>query len=129
MLRWLKFTRYLHEFGWLPTIYTPGNPESQAHDPWLSAEIPDSVQVVKRKIIEPYRIFKFITGRKSDEILTGSFVSAKKEGKISKFFIWIRGNFFIPDARKFWIKPSARYLTKYLKENPTISIGKLLVIT
>jgi len=118
VLRWLKFTRYLHEFGWLPTIYTPGNPESQAHDPWLSAEIPDSVQVVKRKIIEPYRIFKFITGRKSDEILTGSFVSAKKEGKISKFFIWIRGNFFIPDARKFWIKPSVRFLTRYLKMNP-----------
>jgi glycosyltransferase involved in cell wall biosynthesis len=31
--------------------------------------------------------------------------------------LFIRGNFFIPDARKFWIKPSVKYLSKYLKEH------------
>ena len=31
--------------------------------------------------------------------------------------IWVRGNFFIPDARKFWIKPSINYLSEYLKDN------------
>ena len=25
---------------------------------------------------------------------------------------------FIPDARKFWIRPSIRYLSKYLADNP-----------
>jgi glycosyltransferase involved in cell wall biosynthesis len=29
----------------------------------------------------------------------------------------VRGNFFIPDARKYWIKPSIKYLTKWLGEN------------
>ena len=42
----------------------------------------------------------------------------KKEG----ISVWIRGNFFIPDARRFWIKPSVRFLRKYLQENPVDAI-------
>lgn len=118
VLRWLKFARYLHEFGWSATIYTPGNPEPQAYDPALSKEIPDSVTVIKRKIWEPYRIFKFLTGQKHNDTLTASFVSERKKGWIYGLMIWIRGNFFIPDARKFWIRPSIRYLSKYLADNP-----------
>ena len=30
--RWLKFTKYLREFGWEPVIYTPSNPELMAVD-------------------------------------------------------------------------------------------------
>jgi hypothetical protein len=30
---------------------------------------------------------------------------------------WVRGNSFIPDARKYWIKASVRYLSKWLGEN------------
>jgi glycosyltransferase involved in cell wall biosynthesis len=35
----------------------------------------------------------------------------------SKLSIWVRGNFFIPDARVFWVKPSVEFLKKYLLEN------------
>lgn len=118
VLRWLKFARYLHEFGWLATIYTPSNPEPQAFDQALLKEIPDSVTVIKRKIREPYRIFKILTGQKYNDTLTASFVSEREKGWIYGLLIWIRGNFFIPDARKFWIRPSIRYLTKYLEDNP-----------
>jgi glycosyltransferase involved in cell wall biosynthesis len=31
--------------------------------------------------------------------------------------LWIRGNVFIPDARVFWVKPSVKYLKKYIQEN------------
>ncbi len=31
--------------------------------------------------------------------------------------LYIRGNFFIPDARKFWVKPSVKFLSKYISEN------------
>ena len=27
---------------------------------------------------------------------------------------YIRGNFFIPDARKYWIKPSVNFLKKFI---------------
>ena len=36
--------------------------------------------------------------------------------------MWIRGNLFIPDSRKYWIKPSVKFLTEYLKENPVDAI-------
>jgi glycosyltransferase involved in cell wall biosynthesis len=29
--------------------------------------------------------------------------------------VWIRGNFFIPDARMFWIRPSVKHLVDFLK--------------
>src|ERR1019366_4297849 len=35
-----------------------------------------------------------------------------------KIAVWVRGNYFIPDARKFWIKPSVKFLSSWLKENP-----------
>lgn len=50
------------------------------------------------------------------------YVRDRKLSKIDNFAIWVRGNFFIPDARKFWIKPSVRYLKKYLEENPVDAI-------
>jgi hypothetical protein len=31
--------------------------------------------------------------------------------------LWVRGNLFIPDARKYWVKPSVAYLKKYIQEN------------
>jgi glycosyltransferase involved in cell wall biosynthesis len=31
--------------------------------------------------------------------------------------LWVRGNFFIPDARVGWVKPSVAYLEKYISEN------------
>jgi len=30
---------------------------------------------------------------------------------------YVKANYFIPDARKFWVKPSVKYLKKYLSEN------------
>jgi hypothetical protein len=29
--------------------------------------------------------------------------------------LWIRGNLFIPDARKYWVNPSVKYLKEYIK--------------
>ena len=35
-----------------------------------------------------------------------------------KLSVWIRGNFLIPDPRRFWIRTSVNFLTSYLKESP-----------
>jgi len=32
--------------------------------------------------------------------------------------LWIRGNLFIPDPRVWWVRPSVRFLKKYLREHP-----------
>lgn len=118
MQRWLKFTKYLPQFGWEPIIYTPDNPEFPVLDESLLKDVPEGVEILKQPIWEPYGWYKQFLGKKDKKIGAG-FVSEEKEpGFLQKFAIWIRGNFFMPDARKFWIKPSVKYLTAYLKDNP-----------
>lgn len=116
--RWLKFVKYMRQFGWEPVIYTAENPEMPVRDDSLLAEIPEGVQVIKTPIWEPYTIYKRLIGRKKDDRINAAFLNeGRKTGFAEKLSVWIRGNFFIPDARKFWIKPSVRYLTDYLRRN------------
>lgn len=117
--RWLKFTKYLPSSGWEPVIYTPKNPENPVEDYSLLKDIPEDITILKRKIWEPYSWYKSFTGQKKDQKIKAGFLSEKKKPKLrEKLSVWIRGNLFIPDARKFWIKPSVRFLTNYLRNNP-----------
>jgi glycosyltransferase involved in cell wall biosynthesis len=129
--RWLKFVKYLREFGWEPVVYTPLNPEFMAMDEGLLAEIPEGVTVIKRKILEPYSFYKLITGKKGQGIQPG-LIGQQATGKgrevkgkrqwAEKISLFIRSNFFIPDPKCFWIAPSISFLKKYLKENPVDAI-------
>ncbi|MDZ7741835.1 MAG: glycosyltransferase [Bacteroidota bacterium] len=115
--RWLKFVKYLRDFGWEPVVYTPENPEAPVIDHSLEKDIPEGLEVLRQPIWEPYTAYKKFIGQKKDQRVNAGFLSESEKPKFSEnLSVWIRGNFFIPDARKFWIKPSVRYLTKYLKE-------------
>ncbi|MEM6265199.1 MAG: glycosyltransferase, partial [Bacteroidota bacterium] len=117
--RWLKFTRYLPEFGWQPIVYTPENANYPDIDPSLEAEVNPDVQVIRYPIWEPYALYQKFQGKKKDEqVNPGFFEDRQKQSVTKKLSIWIRGNLFIPDARKFWIKPSVKFLVNYLKEHP-----------
>ena len=50
--RWVKFTKYLSQFGWEPIIYAPENPDYPLLDGTLLEEIAPSLQVIKRPIWE-----------------------------------------------------------------------------
>jgi len=117
--RWLKFSKYLREFGWEPIIYTPENPEAPSHDFSLLKEIPEGLTIIKTPIWEPYEFYKKLVGMKKGEKVNAGFLSEKKKPAATESFsTWVRGNFFIPDARKYWIKPSVKFLNNYLRENP-----------
>ena len=121
--RWLKFSKYLREFGWEPVIYTPENPEAPAIDNSLAKDIPDGILIIKKPIIEPYTAYKRFIGMKPGEKVNAGFLQEKeKPGMAEGFAVWLRGNFFIPDARRFWIRPSVKFLTKFLKDNPVEAI-------
>ncbi|TAL62891.1 MAG: glycosyl transferase family 1 [Bacteroidetes bacterium] len=121
--RWLKFVKYLRVFGWEPVVYTPENPESPAMDDSLLKDIPKGLTVIKTPIWEPYNLYKgFIGQRKGEKINAGFLTEKKKPGLAEKISVWIRGNWFIPDARKFWIKPSVNFLSEYLSNNPVDAI-------
>ncbi len=120
--RCLKFSKYLREFGWEPVICTADNPEYPVLDDGNFKDVLKGTTVLKTKIWEPYNFFKIITGKKKEERIHNVFIEEEKSGFAHKLGIWIRGNLFIPDARKFWIRPSIKFLTKYLKENPVDAI-------
>jgi len=121
--RWLKFVKYLRDFGWEPVIYTPSNPEFPLLDETLARDIPAGIEVISTPIWEPYEFYKKITGKKSAAKIDSGFLNHKKApGLVEQLSVWIRGNIFIPDARKFWIKPSVRFLVKYLSANPVDAI-------
>lgn len=121
--RWLKFVKYLREFGWEPVVYTPSNPESPGDDESLQKDIPAGVTVLKTKIWEPYDLYRKFTGAKKSEKINPAFHSDKSKASTSQSFsVWLRGNFFIPDPRKFWIKPSVRFLNDWIANNPVDAI-------
>ena len=123
--RWLKFAKYLPASGWKPVIYTPSNPELIIADPGLERDVPKEAEVIRRPIREPYAIYKWVTGRKGEKVHAG-FLNEKKArgGLLDKLAIWVRGNLFIPDARVAWVRPSIRFLTKYLGDHPVDAGGE-----
>lgn len=117
--RWLKFVKYLNQFGWQPVVYTPENGEMPVLDASLESDIPSGTLVIRKPIWEPYDFYKKLVGaKKGEKINTGFLTENKRPGFKEKLAVWLRGNLFIPDARKFWIKPSIAFLNKWLKENP-----------
>jgi hypothetical protein len=79
----------------------------------LLKDIPPEAEVIKAPITEPYGWYKKLTGKKKNERLQTAFL--REEGGSSwmeDMANWVRSNFFIPDARIWWVKPSVKRLWK-----------------
>lgn len=121
--RWLKLSKLLPEHGWQPVIYTPENPEVVADDPGLLKDIRADIEVVKRPITEPFNLYKRFTGRSTKEKVQVGFLNEQKQGGWKEdFALWVRSNFFIPDARVWWVRPSVKFLKQWLRKNPVDAI-------
>ena len=126
--RWVKFAKYLPQEGWQPVIYTPENPEYTAIDHTLEAEIPHDTEILRHPITEPYNIYRKLMGKGAStdmKTLTAGAskgevteISSGKKTFKQRLSLWIRGNLFVPDPRVGWVRPSVRFLKKYLAEHP-----------
>jgi glycosyltransferase involved in cell wall biosynthesis len=110
--RWLKFVKYLPEFGVTPVVFTVENPEYAVDDKSLQNEVADDVEVLRGKIWEPNQLLGKWGGKGKN--VSAGFLDAKP-GIKDRILRFIRANYFIPDSRKFWIKPSVKLLTDYLR--------------
>src|SRR6267378_1704085 len=116
--RWLKFAKYLPQFGWTPFVLTPESPSFTIKDDSLIKDVPIETNVSKLPIWEPYDLFFKLSdwvGKK--DVKQSDFISAGKKSGFQRFSGWIRGNFFIPDARIFWVKPAVKFLERFLKDH------------
>ncbi len=114
--RWLKLSKYLTKNNKC-YVYTPENPDFALKDKSLLAKVSPEITVLKKKIIEPYFIYKaFLKKSVGASVNSPHSVDADKKSLIKRFAKWIRGNIFIPDPRVFWVKPSYKYLKRIIEE-------------
>lgn len=121
--RWLKFSKYLPGHGWTPVIYTPANPERVADDPALLRDVPPELEVIQRPITEPFSLYKRFTGKAQDERVQTAFLREQGGGGWKEdLALWVRSNFFIPDARVWWVRPSIAFLKDHLRKHPVDAV-------
>lgn len=120
--RWVKFSKYLPEFGWQPVIYTPENPERLAYDGSLLADIPEEAEVIRRRIVEPYGLYRRLFGKGGQGQQEVNPLNSSDASLKSRLPRWLRGNLFVPDPRVGWVRPSVRFLEKYLLEHPVDAV-------
>lgn len=119
--RWLKFAKYLPDFGVTPIVYTVKNPDYPIVDETLASEVAEDLQVIRGSIVEPNQIFSRFNSREKES--SAGFLDSNPSA-FGKIMQYVRANYFIPDARRFWVKPSVKRLKKWIPEN-----GIDLVIT
>ena len=115
--RWLKFAKYLPEFGVEPIVYVPENPSYPILDNSLVTEVSDKVTVIKQPINEPYGWASTLSRKQTKTISSGILPKEGKQSLLQKAMLYVRGNFFVPDARVGWVAPSVTFLKKYIEEN------------
>ena len=122
VIRPLKLAKYIGQLGWEPVICTAENPHYPFIDENAINDIPEGLEIIKVPIIEPYEFYKRLTGQNQKSALADVIQNAPKRSFLHNLSVWVRGNFFIPDARCLWIKPVVNELIEYLKDNPVDAI-------
>jgi len=115
--RWLKFVKYLPDFGIDPIVYCPENPSYPIIDSSLELDVNSNLTVLKIPIKEPYKWARFFSKSKTSKLSKGLISNQKKQSILEKLLLFIRGNFFIPDARVSWVRPSVSFLSNYISEH------------
>jgi glycosyltransferase involved in cell wall biosynthesis len=113
--RWLKFSKYLPQFGWEPVILTvdPDFATYPALDLSIENEIPPALTVIKTRATDYFRIYR----KDKTKIPSSGFAATENRGFADKITRFIRGNFFIPDPRKGWNKYAFREACQIIGEN------------
>ena len=121
--RWLKFCKYLPEFGWDTKVITVNNGSYPSVDSSLENDIPEGLEIHKTKTIEPFAIYNALRGKKGKSVEVALASVKGKQSPFSKFANYVRSNYFIPDARVGWNTysfPKAIELIK--KDRPDVII-------
>jgi glycosyltransferase involved in cell wall biosynthesis len=103
--RTLKFTRYMKDYNWEPTVITSGNVAYYAYDRHLLKEAEDAgIRIFRTEAFHPNAaLSKFGTIKLSNEWLR-------------KLLSMISQIFYIPDNKKAWSKKAGEFILELLKK-------------
>jgi len=118
--RWLKFSKYLPEFGWEPIILTvdPGYAAYPVTDLSLKENLPSSIRVYPTPAINYFGIYR----KDRSKIPTAGFANSVDNTLKGKIFRFIRGNFFLPDPRKGWNKYAFKKACELIENEGIINV-------
>jgi glycosyltransferase involved in cell wall biosynthesis len=108
--RILKFVKYLPDFGFDPAVLTVAEGDYPARDESLLDEIPAGVPVLRTRIPEPYGLYRRLTGKKKGSAVDVN-VNRPRGQRVpasERLAEWVRGMFFVPDARVGWLLTGVR---------------------
>ena len=124
--RWLRFSNHLSDLGWDVHVFTFKSPKYPILDNSTVEKVNPLTKVNK---IKGFEFPAFLTKLSSEESvyyhifsnknssLTAPFLSYHKVSQGRYFYHMMRELFLFPDARKFLINPTYKFLKKYYKEN------------
>ena len=115
--RSLKFAKYLPEFNIEPIILTVDENSATYPilDESLNLEVPENLSVIRTKSREPFAAYSKLSGKR--EVPRSGFSNESSPGFKEKIMRFIRGNFFLPDARKGWNKYAIQAAAKLIEDN------------
>ena len=113
--RWMYFAKYLKQLGWEPIVITVD--EKQASYPQLDQSLlkeVEGIRVIKTATREPLRLYSRLNSGSSAQGIPQGEVNTKSF--FGQLAAYIRGNYFIPDARKGWVAFAVKAAQKLLKQ-------------
>ncbi len=114
--RWLKFAKYLPGFEVDPIILTvdPHYASYPQIDESLEKDIPSDLKVYKTRSFEVLGFISELFGK--DKIPYAGFSNVDSNNLFQVLLRFIRGNFFIPDARKGWNKIAYKKAVELIRQ-------------
>jgi len=102
--RWLKFAKYLPQYGYRPIIITPRHGTAPYYDTGLLQDVPPEAEVIFTNTLEPFALYNKLQGKKKDApVPVGMIGLTEKKSLFHRFAAYLRANLFVPDGRVGWV--------------------------
>ena len=106
--RWLFLANYFAAKGLDVTVFIPNNPRVAQRDDALRQKVDHGITEIKIDGWEPLQHSSKPIGENLSE----------KRGIVKRLMLWVRANFFIPDARVYWAKAATQVFLKQHEQTP-----------
>jgi len=112
--RWLRFVKYLPQYGWEPVVLTTTDGDYPALDISLLVDVSEDIKVIRTKTPTFGNLYRKVGESK---IPHGSLEVNSEDPWLKKLSIWIRLNLVIPDARRIWNRFAFHAAKRELRKN------------